>query len=73
MHDMSVDSRFIRSRAVELQLRDSTPAVIRPIVSEDRDRLRQGLKVPLPLPTEKLVDSTVYVVLRAAARGELQV
>ncbi|MCH7584511.1 MAG: GNAT family N-acetyltransferase [Acidobacteria bacterium] len=44
MNDISVDSRFIRSRTVEIQLRDSTPVVIRPIVPEDRDRLRQGLE-----------------------------
>ena len=31
------------------------------------------IEVPLPLPTENLVDSTVYVLLRAAARGELRV
>ena len=43
MSRVNVETEFIRRRTVEIQLRDSTPVLIRPIVPEDKDRLSEGL------------------------------
>jgi GNAT superfamily N-acetyltransferase len=39
-----VDPEFIRRRTVQLELRDGTPVLLRPVVPEDKERLVQGLE-----------------------------
>ncbi len=52
MSRVNIDNEFIRRRTVEIQLRDSTPVLIRPIVPEDRDRLSEGLARLSPRSTQ---------------------
>jgi GNAT superfamily N-acetyltransferase len=44
-----VDPEFIERRSAVVALRDGTPALIRPIVAEDKDRLRDGFARLSPL------------------------
>ena len=52
MSRVNIEHEFIRRRTVEIQLRDSTPVLIRPIVPEDRDRLSEGLARLSPRSTQ---------------------
>jgi GNAT superfamily N-acetyltransferase len=41
---VDIDDDFIQTRTVAISLRNDTAVVVRPIVSEDRERLQQGLE-----------------------------